>query len=103
MNPHCASLHAGYENCSRDGGRVKNHLRVKPEFACAFKLIWVVQIGRKIFRACPVGQISGMTRAVPHSKEGRFAIVTNVERGMRWTQAAFDETRERADGEIAAS
>jgi hypothetical protein len=26
-----------------------------------------------------------MIQPVPHSSEGRFAIVTNVERGMRWT------------------
>jgi hypothetical protein len=30
-------------------------------------------------------------RAVPPQSEGRIAIVTNVERGMRWTQGRVDE------------
>jgi hypothetical protein len=38
-------------------------------------------------RCCALPQITSIIRAVPHSaKEGRFAIVTNVERGMRWTR-----------------
>ena len=32
---------------------------------------------------CPKSVAS---RAVPRSQEGRFAIVTDVERGMRWTR-----------------
>src|SRR5690349_24297133 len=31
--------------------------------------------------------------AVPRSSEGRFAIVTDVERGMRWTRALVRRTR----------
>jgi len=33
-------------------------------------------------------------------EEGRFAIVTNVGRGMRWTQVATRGERRNADGEI---
>ena len=36
-----------------------------------------------------------MVRPVPHSQEGRIAIVTDVERGMRWAQrvAAWSSMR----------
>jgi hypothetical protein len=34
---------------------------------------------------CAVGQITTMLPRVPPSQEGRFAIVTNVGSGMRWT------------------
>ena len=35
--------------------------------------------------------------------EGRFAIVTNVGRGMRWTQAALLTRAQLADGEVVWS
>jgi hypothetical protein len=45
--------------------------------------------------------------AVPHSSEGRIAIVTDVERGMRWTRqrrALFARTNGAdADGEVVWS
>jgi hypothetical protein len=31
-------------------------------------------------------QITGLSRAIPFPIEGRFAIVTDVGFGMRWTQ-----------------
>ena len=34
-------------------------------------------------------------------KEGRFAVVTNVGRGMRWTRAAHQTKASIADGEVA--
>ena len=34
--------------------------------------------------ACAVGQITFTFPRVPAREEGRFAIVTNVEHGMRW-------------------
>jgi hypothetical protein len=36
-------------------------------------------------------------------QEGRFAIVTNVERGMRWTQWLQPTTVAAADGEVVWS
>jgi hypothetical protein len=33
-------------------------------------------------------QITSLSVAIPHPQEGRIAIVTDVGRGMRWTQAA---------------
>ena len=35
--------------------------------------------------ACDVGQITGIFPRVPYPHEGRFAIVTDVGCGMRWT------------------
>jgi hypothetical protein len=34
-------------------------------------------------------QITSTSIAIPHPQEGRIAIVTDVGRGMRWTQAAL--------------
>ena len=36
--------------------------------------------------ACSVGQITGTYPRIPRPNEGRFAIVTNVGRGERWTR-----------------
>jgi len=36
--------------------------------------------------ACAVGQITGSSLRVFRPHEGRFAIVTNVGRKMRWTR-----------------
>ena len=54
--------------------------------------------------ACAVGQIKGTSlgRPVLH-KEGRFAVVTNVGRGMRWTHSHQLTRDERADGEVVWS
>jgi hypothetical protein len=41
--------------------------------------------------------------AVPRSLEGRFAIVTDVERGMRWTLWRGKTKRAKADGEVVWS
>src|SRR5258706_11024933 len=38
------------------------------------------------YSAFAVGQISASTSAVPCPQEGRFAIVTDVGCGMRWTR-----------------
>jgi hypothetical protein len=35
--------------------------------------------------SCVVGQITTMLLRIPHLHEGRFAIVTDVGSGMRWT------------------
>jgi hypothetical protein len=40
---------------------------------------------------CVVGQIRTSIRASRAHKEGRIAIITNVERGMRWTLATSED------------
>jgi hypothetical protein len=46
-----------------------------------------VQSLDKKFFASPFGRNSFIDSTIPHSKEGRFAVVTNVGCGMRWTRA----------------
>jgi hypothetical protein len=48
----------------------------------------VQPLSQKYF-ACPVGQISGTESGRPASIKGRFAIVTNVGREMRWTRRCY--------------
>jgi hypothetical protein len=55
--------------------------------ASRLNVIWVVQPHIKKYSAFSLPQISGISAAVPPPLEGRFAIVTNVGRGMRWTPA----------------
>jgi hypothetical protein len=38
------------------------------------------------YSASPRTQIKSISPAIPHPSEGRFAIVTNVGHGMRWTR-----------------
>jgi hypothetical protein len=54
-----------------------------------------------IFRniACRLTQISNISLAVPPPLEGRFAIVTDVGCGMRWTRAALLTRALFVDGE----
>jgi hypothetical protein len=63
----------------------RNYLRQKAIFASGFKLICPVQSCRKKFFAFLVGQITFTTSPVPRSSGGALRVVTNVERGMRWT------------------
>jgi hypothetical protein len=48
-------------------------------------------------------QINGRICAIPRSQEGRFAIVTNVGRGMQWTHRARLTRAREADGQNAWS
>ena len=72
-------------------------------FARHLKLIWVVQPACEKYCACAVGQISCTCLRVLHSQEGRFAIVTDVERGMRWTHRHQLTSDADADGEVVWS
>jgi hypothetical protein len=56
-----------------------------------FNLIWAVQSGGEKYSAWRRPQISGFLSFVPFPQEGRFAIVTNVGSGMRWTRRVMDE------------
>jgi hypothetical protein len=47
-----------------------------------------------------LAQITGLSRAIPFPIEGRFAIVTNVGFGMRWTRRIGRRTMPLADGEV---
>jgi hypothetical protein len=45
-------------------------------------------------------QITCISLAIPSHTEGRFAIVTDVGHGMRWTWAAHLTSARFADGEV---
>ena len=50
------------------------------------------------------GQVeTGILLFDPVPKEGRFAIVTDVGGGMRWTRAALQTNGATADGEVVLS
>jgi hypothetical protein len=82
-------------------------LRQKSKFACAFKLIWVVQSAReKYFALHSLHSLASLSHPAS-GKRGVRAIVTTREAGMRWTlsrQALLRETTgEMADGEVVWS
>jgi hypothetical protein len=58
----------------------------------------------RIFRISLDGQVeSGLLQFGPASSRGRFAIVTDVERGMRWTLWRRKTSGVLADGEVVWS
>jgi hypothetical protein len=50
---------------------------------------WPVQPFSQKYSGSLLTQITSTTIAIPHPREGRFAIVTDVGRGMRWTRGAL--------------
>ncbi len=67
----------------------KYRFHQKRNFPCQLNVIWVVQsLSAKIFRFSRSPNQRHKHR-IPPSHEGRFAIVTDVESGMRWTQASL--------------
>jgi hypothetical protein len=57
--------------------------------------------GEKYF-ASRIGRNSFIDPPIPRSQEGRFAVVTDVGRGMRWTRARGKTRARIADGEVVA-
>ena len=53
--------------------------------------------------ACDVGQITGTSLRISRPHEGRFAIVTDVGCGMRWTLWRDETNALEADGEVVWS
>jgi hypothetical protein len=53
------------------------------------------------YSASRLTQIKLTVSAVPHSQEGRFAIVTDVGRGMRWTHISERSSFARTNGVCA--
>ena len=66
-------------------------------------VIWVVQSCFKKYSASSLPQIRFRSLAIPSHTEGRFAIVTDVGHGMRWTLMARLTNRADADGEVVWS
>jgi hypothetical protein len=78
-------------------------VRLKTKFTSAINVIWAVQIFAQKYSGFPKPQIS---RIVPSSRrldEGRFAIVTDVGGGVRWTRTALQTRAPEADGQAVWS
>jgi hypothetical protein len=63
-------------------------LHVKTKLLSRIKPMIPVQSLLQKYSGFPNTQISAIASPSPPNKEGRFAIVTNVGRGMRWTRVA---------------
>ena len=93
----CAPRNDDYIKCDKFNTTGKSlrftRIRVKPQ--------------NQKYSASVVGQISGTSCAVSCPQEGRFAIVTNVGCGMRWTlwcQAIFSpDENAKAYGQVVWS
>jgi hypothetical protein len=59
------------------------------KFSCEINLICPVQCCLRKYSASRFTQIKSISPAIPSHTEGRFAIVTDVGRGMRWTRMAL--------------
>jgi hypothetical protein len=76
---------------------VRNAVRQKRDLSRPFKLIWPVQPHRRKYFAFSETRIATCAPSRARS-EGRFAIVTNVGRGMRWTLSPRLTSAEEVDG-----
>jgi hypothetical protein len=63
-------------------------MTAEKKFSFSFNLIWVVQPLLQKYSGSLLTQITSISFAIPAHTEGRFAIVTDVGQGMRWTRAA---------------
>jgi hypothetical protein len=79
-------------------------MREKTILLKPIKLFLPVQSCSQKYFASRFPQNSGVLSPIPRPHEGRFAIVTDVGRGMRWTLWRFhDDERCKADGEVVWS
>jgi hypothetical protein len=82
-------------NADDNSPQHKNRVRQKTKFANAFNAIPPVQSSREKYSTFGFSEID-VGYSCPALDEGRFAIVTDVERGMRWTHRVAARTS-RAD------
>ena len=72
---------AGVRALVRDDSNALPNITLRESRISAMRKLPVVHIS-----SCAVGQITTILSRVPHPHEGRFAIVTDVGSGMRWTR-----------------
>jgi hypothetical protein len=65
---------------------IREHRRLSGDLPAGRDVPIGVQPATQKHLASPFAKISSMESVVPPRSEGRIAIVTNVERGMRWTR-----------------
>jgi hypothetical protein len=87
-----------------DGFRAhETRVRQKSNFVRHFKLIWVVQSPLQKYSYFGKSEIMVLLASSCLDNEGRFAIVTNVGCGMRWTLWRRKTSAADADGEVVWS
>jgi hypothetical protein len=64
------------------------------------RLRFYVQLRLQKYFGSLLTQITSTSSAVPAHTKGRFAIVTNVGQGMRWTRLALLTNSADVDGEV---
>ena len=74
-------------------------MREKSNFVNRFKLIRVVSWSRAKI-SLSENQKMCILPAIPFPQEGRFAVVTDVGSGMRWTRRCCWTSDTEADGEV---
>jgi hypothetical protein len=85
-------------------GRIMiGRLPVKTKIFCRINVILPVQSYFGKYLRSGRTQITAISPAVSFPLEGRFAIVTDVGNGMRWTRVARLTKRAHADGEVVWS
>src|SRR5450759_2007106 len=77
-----------------------NRLRARRNLLKRINLICPVQPHLQKYSPSLLTQIKSISLAVPSHTEGRFAIVTDVGRGLRWTRGALQTNGADADGEV---
>jgi hypothetical protein len=75
-------------------------VRVRRNLLRRINLICPVQSGLQKYSASRFTQIKSISIAIPSHTEGRFAIVTDVGHGMRWTRMVLLTNSVCADGEV---
>jgi hypothetical protein len=64
-------------------------LRAQLKLLNRINVIWAVQSYQQKYIASRLTQITAISPAVSFPLEGRFAIVTDVGNGMRWTRMRY--------------
>ena len=83
--------------------RLESRLRAKTKLSNDLNLISPVQSRARKYIALLIPQNSGVLSLPRAPYEGRFAIVTDVGRGMRWTRMAHQTNAREAYGEVVWS
>jgi hypothetical protein len=97
----CIVLRFGIELALSTTRSHRNRSRQKTNFASKSKLIWVVKPPRRKYRASLFPKFV-FSSSHPRSMRG-VRVVTDVERGMRWTRSCVSTSAIFADGEVVWS
>jgi hypothetical protein len=103
--PRCAIAHLTFDASHRPGCALSVRVPHKPsgDLPVGRRLRFYVQLRLQKYFGSLLTQITSTSSAVPAHTKGRFAIVTNVGQGMRWTRLALLTNSADVDGEVVWS